>query len=83
MGGPAMSRSVPPCTGSIPVTRRPAPPGTSRAVFHRPRAYRYRAADPGLRIVLNRYPGAVIGVAMVAGRYAYCVKWADAKVRLS
>lgn len=55
------------------------PPGTSRPAFHRPHAYRYRVADPGLRLALNRYPGAVIGVALVIGRYAYCVKWADAK----
>lgn len=52
-----------------------------RPVLHRPRAYRYLVAEPGLHLTLNRYPGAVIGVAFVAGRYAYCLKWADARVR--
>jgi hypothetical protein len=28
----------------------------------------------------NRYPGATIGAAVVMGRYAYCIKWAWAKV---
>lgn len=29
----------------------------------------------------NRYGTAVIGVALIAGRYAYCVKWANVGVR--
>lgn len=50
-----------------------------RVAWHRPQLYRYPVADPGFRAVLNRYPGAVIGVALVAGRYAYCVKWGWAR----
>lgn len=34
-------------------------------VWERPRAYRYEVADCGLRAAWNRYPGAVIGVAVV------------------
>jgi hypothetical protein len=49
-------------------------------VFHRPRIYRYVVADPGFRLVPNRYGDALIGFALVAGRYAYCAKWADARV---
>ena len=56
------------------------PPCRSRAVFHRPRIYRYVVADPGFRLVPNRYGDALIGFALVAGRYAYCAKWADARV---
>jgi hypothetical protein len=47
-------------------------------VLHIPRMYRYRVADPGLRALWNRYPGCVIGAAVVVGHYAYCVKWAAA-----
>lgn len=56
------------------------PPLRCRPALHRPRAYRYRVADSGLRFMLNRYPGAVIGAALTVGRYAYCLKWANAKV---
>ena len=47
--------------------------------WHRPQLYRYRAADPGFRAMWNRYPGVVIGAAVVVGRYAYCIKWAWAR----
>lgn len=40
--------------------------------------YRYKVANPGLRLVLNRYGWKVIGIALVVGRFAYCVKWARA-----
>ena len=55
------------------------PPCTFRAVLHWPRIYRYVVADPGLRLTRNRYGAALIGYALVVGRYAYCVKWADAR----
>ena len=45
---------------------------------HRPNAYRYRVAHPGIRAGLNRYGFQVIGVYAVIGDYAYCVKWAKA-----
>ena len=64
-----------------------APPCAFRAAWHPPAFYRYRIADPGLRIRRNRYSGrdgaATIGVAAVVGAYAYCVKWADARVALA
>ena len=56
------------------------PPCIFHAVIHSPRFYRYVVADHRLRIMGNRYGDALIGFALVAGRYAYCVKWADAKV---
>jgi hypothetical protein len=59
------------------------PPCSFRAVFHRPRLYRYVVADPGLRVMSNRYGAALIGYALVAGRYAYCIKWADARAVMS
>jgi hypothetical protein len=40
-------------------------------------------ADPGLRVTSNRYGAALIGYALVAGRYAYCIKWADARAVMS
>jgi hypothetical protein len=43
--------------------------------WERPSVYRYRVAHPSIRVAWNRYPGALIGVALVVGRYAYCVKW--------
>jgi hypothetical protein len=58
--------------------------------YHRPRFYRYLVATPGFRVQLNRYGRsyrppihgvATIGVVLVVGRWAYCVKWATAKVR--
>lgn len=56
------------------------------ATHHRPKFYRYKVADPGLRITRNRYAnqftGVTIGLAFVIGRYAYCVKWANARSRL-
>ena len=60
------------------------PPCRFRAAYHRPRLCRYPVADPGFRLMRNRYNGlhgsATIGLALTAGRYAYCVKWADAVV---
>lgn len=54
-----------------------------RAEFHGPRFYRYQVADRGFRMVRNRYKSewgtAFIGMALVAGKYAYCVKWANAR----
>jgi hypothetical protein len=48
--------------------------------FHRPRAYRYEVSTVVQRrtprATLNRYGWQVIGVALVVGRYAYCLKWA-------
>jgi hypothetical protein len=55
------------------------PPCRFRAEPHRPRIYRYQVADPGLRLAGNRYGHALIGAALVIGRYAYCVKWANAR----
>lgn len=59
---------------------------THRGAFHRPKFYRYQVANPGFRLVRNRYTSthstAFIGLALVAGRWAWCVKWADAKVIL-
>ncbi|NUQ88155.1 MAG: hypothetical protein HOQ43_06795 [Glycomyces artemisiae] len=55
--------------------------------YHRPRFYRYRVADVGFRIVRNRYANsrsaAWIGQAVVIGRYAYCVKWANTGCRIT
>jgi hypothetical protein len=60
------------------------PPCGFRAAFHWPRAYRYRVADPGFRLMRNRYASpagsATIGLALIVASYAYCVKWADAEV---
>lgn len=44
--------------------------------WHRPQMYRYRVAEPGLRLRRNAYGRRWIGQALVAGRFAYCVKWA-------
>jgi hypothetical protein len=50
--------------------------------FHRPQAYRYEVSEVVQRRIprvgLNRYPRAIIGVAVVVGRFAYCLKWASA-----
>jgi hypothetical protein len=50
--------------------------------LHKPTAYRYEVSTVVRRrlprVGLNRYPGAVIGVAVVVGRFAYCLKWASA-----
>jgi hypothetical protein len=47
--------------------------------LHALRAYRYEVACPAeRRAMLNRYGWQVIGVALVIGRYAYCLKWAQA-----
>ncbi|MEV0085242.1 hypothetical protein [Saccharopolyspora sp. NPDC050642] len=62
-------------TGRNDAQRRDACPVTA----HWPRFYRYQVAEPGVRFKTNRYPGAWIGVAVVIGRYAYCIKWADAR----
>lgn len=55
---------------------------------HWPRIYRYPIADAtGPRLIRNVYPSipgpdtrrsAWIGLALRVGRFAYCVKWADA-----
>lgn len=66
-----------------------APVPTHYAAPHWPRFYRYHVADRGLRMMKNRYPSgpertkgsAWIGLAVVVGRYAYCVKWAGARMR--
>lgn len=56
------------------------------AEFHWPRFYRYRLPLPRLGLYRNRYYGcgckgsAFIGLAIDIGRYAYCVKWADARI---
>lgn len=54
---------------------------------HRPKLYRYRVANPGFRAMWNRYENqfsrATIGLAVVIGRYAYCVKWADSGIRFT
>lgn len=66
------------------------------AEYHRPRFYRYKVAHPGLSLSLSRnvYPAAPspptethvgtawIGLCLVVGRYAYCVKWAHAHIRI-
>ncbi len=57
------------------------PPERNRIEWHRPQFYRYLVAAPGLRFMLNRYPGVVIGLAATVGRYAYCVKWGWARTR--
>lgn len=64
--------------------------------LHRPRFYRYLVADDrtGFRLKRNVYPcapvlpggpetrgSAWIGLALVVGRHAYCVKWAHARMR--
>lgn len=48
-----------------------------RIRYHRPRVYRYRVADSGLRSMRNRSFGFTIGVAVVVGHHAYCLTWAD------
>lgn len=45
-------------------------------IWHWPRIYRYRVDSPGQRFMWNRYGTQTIGLALVAGRYAYCAKWA-------
>lgn len=56
-----------------------APDPRFRAVARRPRFYRYPVADPGFRLMRNISCGAFIGLALVAGRWAWCVLWADSK----
>ena len=52
----------------------------NRAKWHVPMFYRYKVASPRkVRLALNRYPGIVIGAAIVIGHYAYCVKWGIAR----
>ncbi len=72
------------------------------AVYRRPRFYRYRVADPGVRIVRNTMgcgSGVVqrgddhhihestgslwIGLVVVVGSTAYCVRWADVKTDIT
>jgi hypothetical protein len=54
--------------------------GGQRVTLHRPQAYRYEVSEVVQRrlprATLNRYGWSVIGVAVVVGRYAYCLKWA-------
>lgn len=54
-------------------------------VRHRPTFYRYTVADPGLRVrrngYANQHSAVTIGLAVVIGRKAYCVKWATARIR--
>lgn len=62
----------PPNKPGLPTTR-------FKLVWHRPAFYRYMVSElvrgrlP--KVALNRYPGCVIGAAVVVGKYAYCVKW--------
>ncbi|MGV9755421.1 hypothetical protein ACWDUC_06235 [Streptomyces tricolor] len=53
--------------------------------YHWPKVYRYRAAPGGARAMWNRYANsasrATIGLAVVMGKYAYCLKWAQARAR--
>lgn len=51
----------------------------ARLKFHRPRIYRYKVAESGFRIGLNRYPKAWIGAYLVVDSYAYCIKWGWAR----
>lgn len=55
---------------------------TSIDPLHGRWAYRYEVAHPARhgvpRLVVNRYGWKVIGIAVVVGRYAYCLKWAAA-----
>jgi hypothetical protein len=58
-----------------------------RAKYHRPKFYRYRIADDlsgKPRATWNRYENqfsrVTIGLAVIVGRYAYCVKWANAEI---
>jgi hypothetical protein len=47
--------------------------------LQKPRFYRYEVAFPRwLRITPNRYGWRVIGMAVTVGRWAYCIKWANA-----
>lgn len=46
--------------------------------LHRPCFYRYEVAFPGFGINPNHYGWRFIGVAVKVGRWAYCVKWANA-----
>jgi hypothetical protein len=55
-----------------------------RWVWHRPRGYRYVVPRDRMRVRIswNRYPAhRPIGLAVVVGRYAYCLKWATLAVR--
>jgi hypothetical protein len=57
------------------------------AEYHWPTLYRYAVTDRGFRITRNRYANqfsaVTIGLAVVVGRHAYCVKWAHARVRFA
>lgn len=57
------------------------------AEYHLPKVYRYRVADDVPRALWNRYENqfsrVTIGFAIVVGRYAYCVKWANARIRFA
>ncbi len=46
-----------------------------RGAWHRPELYRYEVGRPGIRALLNHYGWDIIGIAIVVGRFAYCVKW--------
>lgn len=47
----------------------------------RPRAHRYRVADPGYRTLWNRSHGVIIGTCTVIGHYAYCLTWANSVLK--
>jgi hypothetical protein len=38
----------------------------------------YRAADPGWRIMWNRYPNRTIGIAAITGRVCWSLVWSRA-----
>lgn len=50
-----------------------------RLEWRRPRVYRYMVSETVRgrwpKAALNRYPGCVIGAAVVVGKHAYCVIW--------
>ncbi|MCM2394376.1 hypothetical protein [Streptomyces albipurpureus] len=54
--------------------------------YHLPKLYRYTVADTAPRAFWNRYQNrvskATIGAGIVIGRYAYCIKWANAETKL-
>ena len=66
--------------------------GYNYTELHKPQFYRYEVADPGFRFGFNKYgphggsdfeifETAYIGWYAVIGRYAYCVKWGNAKTK--
>lgn len=61
----------------------PMPTERCKLAWHWPVVYRYEVSCVVRRSLprfdLNRYPGVVIGAALVVGRFAYCVKWGWAR----